>query len=237
MQLFYLPNIQAGAQALPDEEARHAIQVLRKRAGDVLDIVDGCGGWYRGTISAVDKRACWIDVLPVRQEPRRAEHRLVMAVSPTKMNERFEWFLEKATEIGVDEIYPLACTRTERPKIREDRYTKVLVSAMKQSLQAWLPVLHPLTPLPQVLAQVAATHRCLMGWCDDAGAPALGHNYTPGQDVCVFIGPEGDFTAAEVALARQAGALPVMMGPTRLRTETAALVATQTIALLNQLNA
>lgn len=237
MQLFYLSQIQTGVQPLPDEEARHAVQVLRKRVGDVLDIVDGRGGWYQGVIVAADKRTCSIDVQPIRQEPRRADYRLILAVSPTKTNERFEWFLEKAVEIGVDEIYPLACARTERPKIREDRYEKVLVAAMKQSLQAWMPVLHPLTPLPKVLAKVASTHTCFLGWCDDTNDAALAHNYTPGQNVCIFIGPEGDFTADEVAQARQADAMPITLGPNRLRTETAAIVATQTIALLNQLKA
>jgi len=235
MQLFYVPAITTATLHLPEEEARHAIQVLRKRTGDVLDIVDGRGGWFQATITAIDKRSCAIRVEQTRQEAYRAPSRLVMAVSPTKNNERFEWFLEKATEIGVDEIIPLQCARTERPRIRANRYEKVLVSAMKQSLQAWLPRLHPLTPFSAAVAATTAGAQKYLGWCDESVNTPLIHNYQPASDVCIFIGPEGDFTAAEVDLATTAGFQAVTLGPNRLRTETAALTATQMIAFLNQL--
>ncbi|MEZ4988740.1 MAG: RsmE family RNA methyltransferase [Saprospiraceae bacterium] len=235
MQLFYHPTIQPGISALPDEEARHALQVLRKRPGDRIDLVDGKGGWYEGIIVDANKRECTIEATLLRQENHRTPYRLIMAVSPTKSNERFEWFLEKAVEIGVDEIYPLECKRTERPKIRNDRYEKVLVSAMKQSLQAWLPQLHPMTPLKTLLAQTTAVPQRYIGWCTDDQRSELIHTCEAGKDVCICIGPEGDFTDAEVALAQQAGVVPVSLGPNRLRTETAALSATQLVAFINQI--
>lgn len=235
MQLFFVPDIQKGLFELPSEEARHAIQVLRKRVGETLDIVDGKGGWYQAEIIETSKRSCTVQVQQTRQEEKRADYQLTMAVSPTKSNDRFEWFLEKATEIGVDRIIPLQCKRTERPKIRLDRYEKVLVSAMKQSLQAWLPKLSPFTPVTEVLKEVSDQRAAYIGWCDDSINSALIDNFRPSGDVLVLIGPEGDFTADEVSAARAAGCLPITLGPNRLRTETAAIVATQTVAILQEM--
>lgn len=235
MQLFFIPQIDQEIIDLPAEEARHAVQVLRKRVGDELDIVDGKGGWYRGLITEVTKRSCSVQLTKTRQETQRAAYHLTMAVSPTKSNDRFEWFLEKATEIGVDTIIPLQCSRTERPKVRIDRYEKVLVSAMKQSLQAWLPELKELTPFAKVIQQFREDQATFIGWCNEEVKSPLVDNYQAPTNVLILIGPEGDFTDEEVQMARAGGSLPITLGPTRLRTETAALVATQSIALLNQL--
>ena len=235
MQLFFVPDIQEGLFELPSEEARHAVQVLRKRVGEVLNIVDGKGGWYQAEIVETTKRSCTVQAHRIRQEERRANFKLTMAVSPTKSNDRFEWFLEKATEIGVDRIIPLQCKRTERPKIRLDRYEKVLVSAMKQSLQAWKPELSPLTPIKEVISGLSEQSAAYIGWCDDSINSPLVDNFRPNVDVLILIGPEGDFTAEEVSAARAAGCLPVTLGPNRLRTETAAVVATQMVALLQEL--
>lgn len=235
MQLFFIPQIDRETIDLPAEEARHAVQVLRKRVGDALDIVDGKGGWYRGLITDVSKRSCTVELTQTRQENQRAAYHLTMAVSPTKSNDRFEWFLEKATEIGVDAIIPLQCSRTERPKIRNDRYEKVLVSAMKQSLQAWLPELEELTPFAEVVQNFREDQARFMGWCNEEVKSPLVDNYQAPANVLILIGPEGDFTDEEVQMARAKGCQPITLGPTRLRTETAALVATQSIALLNQL--
>jgi 16S rRNA (uracil1498-N3)-methyltransferase len=234
MQLFYISQIDTDLIELPSEEARHAVQVLRKQVGDQLDLVDGKGGWYKGTIVEAGKKRCQLSVQLIRQEEKRANYRIIMAVSPTKSNERFEWFLEKATEIGVDEIIPIQCKRTERPRIRIDRYEKVLVSAMKQSLQAWLPTLHPLVSFDEAIKLTKALPEKYIGWCDEGVESALIKNYAPPADVCIFIGPEGDFTATEIAFARAEDFHPIKLGPNRLRTETAALAATQLIAFMNQ---
>ncbi|MEL7221666.1 MAG: RsmE family RNA methyltransferase, partial [Bacteroidota bacterium] len=178
MQLFYLPPVETNIISLPSEEARHAVQVLRKQVGDQLDLVDGKGGWYKGTIIAASKKQCQLQLELVKQEKARAAYRLIMLVSPTKSNERFEWFLEKATEIGVDEIVPIKCTRTERPRIRHDRYEKVLVSAMKQSLQAWLPKLHEFTSFQDALQLTSDLQQKYIGWCDDIVDQALIKKYS-----------------------------------------------------------
>lgn len=236
MQLFYVSEIKEGLFDLPAEEARHAVQVLRKRVGDELDIVDGKGGWYKGIITEAGKRNCTLEVHLERREEKRANYRLTLAVSPTKSNDRFEWFLEKATEIGVDRIVPLQCKRTERSKIRLDRYEKVLVAAMKQSLQAWIPSLSPLTSMSAFLQEIQPETTTYIGWCDDSINTPLVDNFTAANDVVIMIGPEGDFTAEEVAAAQASGSLAITLGPNRLRTETAAVVATQTIALLQELD-
>lgn len=235
MQLFYIPEIETNNITLPSEEARHAIQVLRKQPGDQLDIVDGKGGWYKGTIIAASKKHCQLNVELVKQEEERAAYRLIMLVSPTKSNERFEWFLEKATEMGVDEIIPIKCTRTERPRIRHDRYEKVLVSAMKQSLQAWLPKLHEFTTFKEALQLISEVPQKYIGWCDELVDQPLIKLYSSQEDVCVFIGPEGDFTASEIESAQENNVVPISLGANRLRTETAALTATQLIAFMNQM--
>lgn len=211
------------------------MQVLRKKVGDALDIVDGKGGWFRAIITETSKRNCQVEASLLKQEERRAPYQLTLAVAPTKSNDRFEWFLEKATEIGVDRIVPLLCQRSERNKIRLDRYEKVLVSAMKQSLQAWLPTLEPLTPIAKFIPTLSTT-AAYIGWCDDSINSPLLDNFSAQQDVVVLIGPEGDFTKEEVDQARSAGYLPITLGPNRLRTETAAVVATQSIALLQKIH-
>ena len=235
MQLFFVPDIVEGPFELPAEEARHAVQVLRKRTGEVLDIVNGKGGWFQGKIIDASKRSCTVQVEQIRQEAARVDYHLTLAVSPTKSNDRFEWFLEKATEIGVDRVVPLQCQRTERGRIRLDRYEKVLVSAMKQSLQAWLPELSPLTSVSDFLSELTEETAAYIGWCDDSINSPLANNFQAAKNVVMLIGPEGDFTAEEVAETRAAGCLPVTLGPNRLRTETAAVVATQYLALLHQI--
>lgn len=235
MQLFYLSTAQEGVCELSPEEARHATQVLRKTPGQILDVVDGKGGWYQGTILTVGKKTCTIDCSLIRQEKERQPYKVWLLVSPTKSNDRFEWFLEKATEIGVDEIIPIQCKRTERPRIRLDRYEKVLVSAMKQSLQAWLPKLHPLRPLAQVLGDVPDHFQRFIGWCDNQIKDPFVGNFQLGQDVVIAIGPEGDFTPEEIEMTRQAHFQPITFGTNRLRTETAAIYAAQSVAVLNNL--
>ncbi|MCB0636712.1 MAG: 16S rRNA (uracil(1498)-N(3))-methyltransferase [Lewinella sp.] len=233
MQLFYVPQLETGILELPSEEARHAVQVLRRRMGDVLDLVDGRGGWFKGTILEAEKRRCTLEVALFRREPQRRAYQLTMAVAPTKNNDRYEWFLEKATEIGVDRIVPLYCAHAERTKVRLDRWEKVLVAAMKQSLQAWLPVLTEPVPFTEFSVHGSGSAQRYIGWCDESVETVLADNYQAGRDVCIMIGPEGDFSAPEVELARQHGWQPMTLGPNRLRTETAAVVAVHTVALVN----
>lgn len=233
MQLFYVPDLNTGLQPLPPDEARHAMQVLRHGPGDTLDLVDGKGGFYTGTIVEASKRHCLLDVQLREQHHRRRPYRLTLAVAPTKSNDRFEWFLEKATEIGIDRIIPLNCRHSERRKARIDRYEKVVISAMKQSLQPFLPEVTELTGFSDCIRQEASTASRYIAWIDDQPRPLLANTYPAGNDVIILIGPEGGFSKPEVEEALAGGFSPVSLGPNRLRTETAALAAVHTIEMIN----
>ncbi|WP_116124557.1 RsmE family RNA methyltransferase [Lewinella sp. IMCC34183] len=228
MQLFYDPDLQAGTHSLAEEEARHVVRVLRKRPGDELDLVDGSGGWFSATILEAGKRECLLDVRLVRREARRAGHRLTLLVAPTKSIDRFEWILEKATEIGIDRIVPILTEHSERQRLRADRLERVLQSAMKQSLRAWLPELGELSDWSDVLSADLPGDRFL-GYLGEEGAALLSTAIRPGNDTVIAIGPEGGFSPAEAEQAAAAGFRPVSLGPHRLRTETAALTAVHTI--------
>ena len=233
MQLFYDPDLQPGLHQLRDAEARHAFQVLRKRVGDTLDLVDGKGGWYKAAVTDISKRACFIDAREVRREPSRAKHRLHLYVAPTKNIDRFEWILEKATEIGVDFIQPILTEHSERKRIRIDRLERVLEAAMKQSLRAWMPRLGELLPLAEALREASPDCRGFIAYLGAADTPLLHEEYVRGDSVSLFVGPEGGFSPEEAKLVKETGGAYVSLGPNRLRTETAAIVAVHTIEQLN----
>ncbi len=234
MQLFYDPTIASGPHQLRAEEARHAFQVLRKRTGDTLDLVDGRGGWYQATVTEITKRGCLIEASEIRRERARASHKLTLLVAPTKNIDRFEWILEKATEIGVDVIQPMLTAHSERKKIRPDRLERVLESAMKQSLRAWLPELRPLLTFEAALAGASPGDVRYLAYLGEPDkTPLLRDNYGQKQDVTVAVGPEGGFSPAEAALARTLDFQFVSLGPNRLRTETAAITAVHTIEQAN----
>jgi 16S rRNA (uracil1498-N3)-methyltransferase len=222
-QLFFAKKIENGLAYFDDEESRHLLTVLRRQPGDRLRLTDGKGFFYETELAEAGKKhavARILNTLPAPMPPAR----LHIAIAPTKNMDRLEWFLEKATEIGVQEITPLVCKRSERTTLRHDRLEKILVSAMKQSLQGHLPQLNPLTPFAEVVRRAAEPLRCI-AWCADLPAPHLTTFLRPGADTLVLIGPEGDFTPEEVALAQAKDFVEVGLGPTRLRTETAGLVA------------
>lgn len=232
MQIFYQPHLQEGLWTLSEDETRHAVQVLRHRVGDVLTLIDGCGGWFEGRIDAIGKRSCDLSVHCLRRETQRAPYHLTLAVAPTKQMERLEWLVEKATEIGVDHFIPLLTKRSERTQLRIDRLQKEAVAAAKQSLQAWIPRISQPLSLEACLQTCEASQR-FIGWCEEENPPLLVHNCEPSKDVIILIGPEGDFTADELDSARAQGFLPISLGPNRLRTETAALAACHTVQLVN----
>ncbi|MEZ4941430.1 MAG: 16S rRNA (uracil(1498)-N(3))-methyltransferase [Saprospiraceae bacterium] len=222
-QLFYTTEIENGLARLDAEESRHLLTVLRRQPGDRLQLTDGRGFFYEAEITEAGKKQAVVHILETRQTQEPAA-RLHIAIAPTKQIDRFEWFLEKATEIGIQEITPLLCKRSERSTVRHDRLEKILVSAMKQSLQSRLPVLHPLTPFAQLVQQAHESRR-FIAWCPEEPPLHLMHQLQAASDALVLIGPEGDFTVDEVALAQANGFTPVGLGPTRLRTETAGVLA------------
>lgn len=222
-QLFYAPHIENKLSQLDVEESRHLLTVLRRQVGDRLQLTDGKGFFYEAEIAESGKKQALVRILKTTASPEPLA-RLHIAIAPTKQIDRFEWFLEKATEIGIQEITPLRCKRSERTNIRQDRLEKILVSAMKQSLQSRLPTLRPLTTFSEFLKNIREPQR-FIAWCPEEPPPHLNKLLQPATDTLLLIGPEGDFTPDEVVLAQEKGFLPVNLGPTRLRTETAGLVA------------
>ncbi|MBS1570379.1 MAG: 16S rRNA (uracil(1498)-N(3))-methyltransferase [Bacteroidetes bacterium] len=222
MHLFHCPGLRNGLIDLPEEEAHHALHVLRLPVGSVIGLLDGRGLFAEAVITTASKRGCTVQVRHKEQVPPERKAKVHLAVAPTKQMERFEWFLEKATEIGVDRITPLHTQRTERTKLRHDRMERVLAGAMKQSQRRWLPQLDGLTSLADVAKEPLPQR--FFGWCDGKQTE-LSKAYQPNQGVLLLIGPEGDFTPEEANLLTAAGFLPVALGEARLRTETAAIAA------------
>ena len=228
MILAYSPNIQDGIATFDEEETRHTLKVLRKRAGDELHWIDGRGGRYRGHILDVGKRQFTATVAEYTPQAERQPFRLTLGVAPTKNIARLEWLLEKATEIGIDAVVPLWCARSERTRVRTDRLEKILLSATKQSLKAHLPTLYEPVKLADYLERLspkAANEHRLIAHCGPGHKAPMPGNFAPRAVVSVLIGPEGDFSPDEVATATAAGFTGLTLGTERLRTETAALVA------------
>lgn len=228
MQLFYAPEIEPPLHTLGEEESKHCIRVLRLGCGDSIHLTDGRGGLFRCEIVEPDPRRCTVRVVSVEREYGRLPYRLTMAVAPTKHIERFEWFLEKATEVGVDRIVPIESAHSERRTIKPERETKVIAAAVKQSLKAYCPVLEPMATFREFVARPFAGRKFIA----HCAAPhsAAGRRYLPAalggdREALVMIGPEGDFSAEEIALALANGFEEISLGDQRLRTETAAVAA------------
>ncbi|MEZ4755861.1 MAG: RsmE family RNA methyltransferase [Flavobacteriales bacterium] len=232
MHLFHCPHIDLPELELPEDEAHHALHVLRLREGAEVGLLDGRGGLAHASIARCGKRSVLLHVQRVERTEQERRHAIHLAVAPTKTSDRFEWFVEKAVEIGVDRIVPIATERTERSHLRVDRLERVAVSAMKQSQRRWLPQIAPLTPLNELLAAPLPPQR-LFGWCEGQHAPLM-DVYTPTSEVLLLIGPEGDFSVAEAEQLRTAGFAAVSIGNARLRTETAALAACTWMSLAQQ---
>ncbi len=227
MHRFYCPDI-ADTLTLGEEDSKHCVKVLRMAEGDTIEVVDGNGTLYTCRIAMAHPKRCAVEVVDsVKQLPHWG-CRITLAIAPTKNLDRIEWLVEKCVEMGIDRIIPLRCHNSERTVLKTERLKKIMVSAMKQSLKATLPQLDEMTPIEQVIGQAGSGIRCI-AYCD-ALLPreerlSLATAYKPGQDVTVLIGPEGDFSPEEVAMAREAGFVPVTLGESRLRTETAGLMA------------
>lgn len=234
MHVFYTPDIQTRAE-LPEEEAAHAVRVLRLEAGDEVTLTDGKGCFYRAEISAASNKRCLVNVLEtLPQEPLWQGH-LHLAMAPTKNMDRTEWLAEKATEIGFDELTFLNCRFSERKVIKTERIQKILVSAIKQSFKARLPKLNEMTDFNKFIRQPFNGQK-FIAHCYEGEKPLLKDIVRRGEDALVLIGPEGDFSEEEVKLAVEQGFQPISLGRSRLRTETAALVACHLMNLCNQIN-
>ena len=232
MHLFYIEHIEGEFCLLPEEESKHCTKVLRLRIHDELNIIDGKGNWYRAEIFEIQGKKCLVKILDIQKEYGKRNFRLHLALAPTKNIERTECLLEKCTEIGIDEISFLLTDHCERKNIKLERLNKIVVSAMKQSYKAYLPKLNDLISFKDFISNVKETN-CFIAHCHEADKVSIKNAYTPGEDVLILIGPEGDFSTKEVELALHKGFKALTLSNSRLRTETAGIVACNSINFMN----
>ena len=235
MQLFYTTNIQNGLAILDEDEARHTVQVLRRKVGDAMQLTDGKGNLYEGEIVELGKKTGMVGIKKTIEAYNKRPFHLHIAIAPTKNIDRFEWFLEKATEIGIDEITPLICKRSERTVVKHERLNGILISAMKQSLKTYLPKLNEAIDFQRFMKNdFSQVKNKMIAYCNDDTIRPLSIAYQKQENSVILIGPEGDFTEGEVGMAFEHHFIGVSLGKSRLRTETAGLVACHTVNLLNE---
>lgn len=232
MALFYVPDIVENWE-LSEDEAAHALRVLRLAVGAELDITDGKGNLYRSVISSIAGKHCYVEAKEILPMPKGWLGDIHLAVAPTKNMDRMEWLAEKATEIGVDGITFLNCRFSERKIVKTERVERIVVSAMKQSLKYSKPIVNDMTDFKQFVSQERSGEKYI-AHCHDGEKNFLKEIHTPGNDATILIGPEGDFSPEEVKMAIEAGYKPVSLGNSRLRTETAALAACHILMLKNE---
>lgn len=230
---FYSNQITGETAILGEEESIHCSRVLRKRVGDEVHIVDGMGKIYLGRILTLSKNKVEVQLLRLVVEEEKENFKIQIAIAPTKNINRIEWFLEKSTEIGLDSVYFVETEHSERRKVRLDRLQKIVLSAMKQSKHTYLPELHDLQKLSHFLVNLPDIEKKFIAWCEDDTNHLLKDNIEPGEDVLVLIGPEGGFSPKEVELCKAAGFETISLGKSRLRTETAGLVACAVVNFIN----
>jgi 16S rRNA (uracil1498-N3)-methyltransferase len=235
MQLFYHQDILEEDKQIvfPRDESKHIVKVLRKKEGDILHVTNGKGFLFISELTLITAQQCIAKIIEVKKE-ETPNYYLHMAVAPTKMNDRFEWFLEKATEIGVMEITPIICDHSERKVVKMERFERVLQSAMKQSLHFTLPKLNQPVRFSEFVTDTPEGTKYIAHCEEGKDKRSLKKVLNTGEPTLILIGPEGDFSSEEIELARSNEWIPVSLGNTRLRTETAAIVACHTVALLNE---
>ena len=234
MQLFYNPTITETTEvfSFDKDESRHIIKVLRKKDTDILHVTNGLGFLFTTEITLASDSKCTVKILSF-EKAAPSKFRLHLAVAPTKMNDRYEWFLEKATEIGIHEITPIICDHSERKIINTERFDKILLTAMKQSNELFLPKLNNAITFKEFI-KLKNEGLKLIGHCEETDKKSLKSVLKPNQDITMLIGPEGDFSEKEITLALENDFTAVSLGNTRLRTETAAIVACHSVVFVNE---
>lgn len=235
MQLFYTPEINNEYYTLNQEESRHCVKVLRLSEGSLLHLTNGAGALYKAEVVEANIKACKLKVIEKTEAYNKRNNYLHIAIAPTKNIDRFEWFLEKSTELGIDEITPLLCEHSERKIIKPERLERIIVAAMKQSLKAYKPKLNPLTSFNNFVKSDFSNVNMLIAHCEKDKKVLMQNACKPGDSVCVLIGPEGDFSKNEIDTAFSKGFQGISLGESRLRTETAGLAACHTVSLINQI--
>jgi 16S rRNA (uracil1498-N3)-methyltransferase len=236
MNLFYCPEILSREALLSPEESAHCIRVLRMGKGEKVQLTDGRGTLFEAIITLPDARQCRLEIVSSLKVPPARNFNLHIAIAPTKSIDRFEWFIEKAVETGIDMITPLLCQRSERRQLRTDRLQKLIIATVKQAQVTYLPILNALTGFDDLVRRYSGPlENRFIAHCGDTPRKKLQEAVLTGKDAVVLIGPEGDFTPEEINLAEGEGFIQVSLGPNRLRTETAGVVAINSLILLNEL--
>jgi 16S rRNA (uracil1498-N3)-methyltransferase len=234
MQIFYAPDITGNTYTLDEKESKHLIRVLRMTKGADVRLIDGRGNMYVGIISDPDQNRCAIDITEKIADFEKRNYKFHIAISPLKNPERFEWFIEKSVEIGIDEITPLICRNTEKPGIKSERVKNIIISAMKQSLKATKTILNEPCNFKEFIG-MKSDAICMIAHCDDSRTRRrVSDVYTKGRNAIILIGPEGDFTREEIDSAVNGEFIPVHLGTSRLRTETAGIAVCHSIYFMNQ---
>ena len=234
MQIFYAPDISGDNYTLDEKESKHLIKVLRMKRGADVRLIDGKGNLYEGNINDPDQNRCTINITGKIYDFEKRNYRLHIAVSPLKNPERFEWFIEKSVEIGIDEITPLICRNTEKPGIKPERVNNLIISAMKQSLKAEKTVLNNPCNFKDFINMDLEGIR-MIAHCDNSITRSrISDVYSKNENSIILIGPEGDFTSEEIGAAVSMNFFPVHLGQSRLRTETAGIAACHSIYFINQ---
>lgn len=234
MQVFYAPGISSDIHILDENESKHIIRVLRMPKGTLVNLIDGKGNLYEGTIEDPDPKKCSIRITGVQRDFEKRSYRLHIAISPLKNSERFEWFVGKCVEIGIDEITPLICRNTEKIKIKDERLNSIIISAMKQSLKSSATILHKALAYSDFIETGYASKRFIAHCEDSIPRQKISDVYSKGEDALILIGPEGDFSMEEINNALDHGFSGVHLGKSRLRTETAGIAACHSIYFINQ---
>ncbi|MFH0842801.1 MAG: 16S rRNA (uracil(1498)-N(3))-methyltransferase [Bacteroidota bacterium] len=234
MQVFYAPDISGKSYALDENESKHIVRVLRMKRGDPVKVIDGKGNMYDGAIAEPDQRRCLIEVHTVHRDFEKRNYRLHIAISPLKNPERFEWFVEKAVEIGIDEITPLICKNTEKTGIKRDRIRKIIFSAMKQSLKAKETILNKPLYFPDFITAKPDGILMIAHCNSDTERKKISDVYHKGENAVIMIGPEGDFSEDEIEASMSNFFTQIHLGSSRLRTETAGIAACHSIYFINQ---
>jgi 16S rRNA (uracil1498-N3)-methyltransferase len=234
MQIFFAPDIKGNVYTLDEKESKHCIRVLRMTTGSQVSIIDGKGSLYEAVITNPDPRRCSLAITGVAREFETRNYRIHIAISPLKNHERFEWFIEKSVEIGVDEITPLICDNTEKPGIKKERVNKIIISAMKQSLKSTLTILNEPAFLFDFVKKDHSGKRMIAHCNNEPSRSSIGDVYHKGDDAVILIGPEGDFSSNEIKYAVGSGFMPVHLGKSRLRSETAGIAACCSVYYINQ---
>ncbi len=233
MQLFYMPNISGNEIFLDEAESKHAVKVLRLGSGSRIQLTDGKGGFYTAEISNPNPKKCQLEIIEFKPQYGKRNFEVHIAIAPTKNTDRLEWFLEKATEIGVDSVSFLLCENSERKTIKSERLEKVVISAMKQSLKAYLPQINSLTSFEEFIRGTTSSLKYI-AHCQGGEMSHLKNVVAKEDSVLILIGPEGDFSKEEITLAQMHGFREISLGTSRLRTETAGIVACHIVNLINE---